>query len=238
MNTPGKAPGRASGETSGLPGDAWPRIHDRMKLVARVIHSTAFRIHTQGLQRVPRTGPVVLVANHSSLVEPQVIYGWLPRRAVFLIKEELDVGLTGWGLRRIGQVPVHRGGANREALTQAKQVLARDGVVCVFPEGKRGSGNVTAVEGGAAWLARASGAVILPLATRGTLRPKESGRRFRPRIDLLVGEPLTLRIGPGRQGLDHGSELIRRELAGLVKTLDGLREQDRRSTDETGEATA
>lgn len=234
MNSPAR---RAVGNTAGLPDDAWPRVHDFCKVVARVLHRCAFRVRAYGLGRLPRTGPVVLIANHSSLVEPQLMYGWLPRRTVFLIKEELDVGVTGWAMKRIGQIPVHRGGANRTALANARQVLSSGGMICVFPEGMRGSGDVTRAEGGAAWLARASGALVVPLVTRGTLRPEGSARRFRPRVDMLVGEPLAVDIGKGRKGLDEGTEKLRHELAELVHTLDDRRAQGRKNMDETGDDT-
>lgn len=209
---------------AGLPDGAWPRLHDVGRGLARALIRSAFVVRVHGLRRVPRTGPVVLIANHSSLVEPQLIYGMLPRRAVFLIKEELNTGALGWALRRLGQIPVHRGGVNRDALMQARRVLAGGGVVCVFPEGRRGNGNVEAAEGGAAWLVRASGAEVVPLASRGTLRPTGRRRRFRPRVDVLLGEPLRIEIGRGRQGLDEGTERMRRELAALVCSLDTWRE--------------
>ena len=226
--------GQDGGEPTGLPAHAWPKVHDLFRGVARLMARLLFRVRIAGLHRVPRTGPVVVVANHSSLVEPQLIYGWLPRRAAFLMKEELDTGLIGWGLRRLGQIAVHRGGANRVALTQAGRVLHSGGIICVFPEGGRGDGNVTRAEGGAAWLARAHGAVVVPLATRGTLRPAGSGRRFRPRVDVLVGEPMALSIGRGRRGLEEGTEQLRQELAELVRVLDEQRERQRDSDDGTG----
>lgn len=206
--------------TPGLPDGASVWLHDVGRGVARTLHKTAFRVRVHGVARVPRSGPVVLIANHSSLVEPQVIYGMLPRRAVFFVKEELFTGPTGRALHKLGQIQVHRGGANRTALTTALQVLRDGGVICVFPEGKRGSGDVAFAESGATWLVRASGAVVLPLASRGTLRPANARRRFRPRVDLLVGEPFSVEVGKGRQGLAEGTERMRKELAALVHELD------------------
>lgn len=209
--------------TSGLPEGSSVWLHDMGRVLARVLHTAAFRVRVHGAQRVPRTGPVVLVANHSSLVEPQLIYGMLPRRAVFFVKEELFSGPTGRPLTKLGQIEVHRGGVNRTALVTARNVLRSGGMVCVFPEGKRGHGDVTYAEGGATWLVRATGAVVLPVASRGTLRGEGNRRRFRPRVDLLVGEPFHAEVGAGREGLAEGTELIRGRLAELVHELDEWR---------------
>jgi 1-acyl-sn-glycerol-3-phosphate acyltransferase len=206
-----------------LPDGAWPRLHDFGRWFARQLYRPAYRVRVRGLSRVPPAGPVVLVANHSTLIEPQVIFGMLRRRAVFLVKSELMSGVLGWFLARIGQLAVHRGSADRAALTTAVRVLRGGGLLGVFPEGTRGSGDVERAEQGAAWLVRATGAVVLPVATRGTLRPPGSRRRFRPKLDVLVGEPFALTVQRGRSGLGEATEEIRKRLAELVHELDEQR---------------
>ncbi|MPZ84619.1 MAG: 1-acyl-sn-glycerol-3-phosphate acyltransferase [Actinophytocola sp.] len=206
-----------------LPDGARPGLHDLARWIARWLYRPAYRIRVLGVSNVPMCGPVVLVANHSTLIEPSVIFGMLPRRSVFLVKSELGRGVLGWGLTRIGQVMVRRGEADRAALTEAVHILKGGGVLGVFPEGTRGSGNVARAEQGAAWLVRATDAVVLPVATRGTLRPPGSGRRFRPKLNVLVGEPFALTVQRGRSGLVEATEEIRRHLADLVRELDEQR---------------
>ncbi len=206
-----------------LPDDARPGLHDFARWIARWLYRPAFRIRVRGLSRVPSSGPVVLVANHSTLIEPQVIFGALPRRSVFLVKRELVSGVLGWLFVRIGQLPVRRGEPDRSALMAAVRVLRSGGLLGVFPEGTRGSGDVERAEQGAAWLVRATGAMVLPVATRGTLRPPGSGWRFRPKLDVLVGEPFRLTVRRGRSGLGEATEEIRRRLAELVHELDERR---------------
>lgn len=208
---------------AGLPSGASARLHDAARFVGKFCFRPAYRLRVRGLERVPATGPVLVVANHSSMAEPQIIFGMLPRRSVFLVKEEMFTGALGWFLRRIGQVPVRRGEPGREPLLTTADVLKAGGVVAVFPEGTRGAGDVASAERGAAWLVRASGAVVLPIAVRGTRRPDGVARRFRPGVDILVGEPFTLEVGRGRAGLDSATERVRDELAALVRTLDEWR---------------
>lgn len=210
--------------TTHLPEGAVPWLHDLGRWIARWLHRPAFRLRVTGVAHVPPTGPVVLVANHSTLVEPQVIFGIIPRRSVFLVKSELSRGALGPALRAIGQIPVTRGTADRAALSTAVRLLRDGGLVGVFPEGTRGAGDVAHAEQGAAWLVRASGATVLPVATRGTLRPPGSGRRFRPKLDVLVGKPFDLVVARGRTGLADATEEIRARLADLVRELDQQRD--------------
>ncbi|MGQ0838481.1 lysophospholipid acyltransferase family protein [Actinokineospora sp.] len=208
---------------TGLPEGALPWLHDTCRVIGRWCFRPAYRVRVRGLHHVPRTGPVVLVANHSSMIEPQLIFGMLPRRSVFLVKREMFRGLAGRGLRAIGQIGVRRGEPDRTPLLAAVGVLRDGGLVSVFPEGTRGTGDVAAAEPGAAWLVRSSGALVLPVATRGTRRPDGSGRRWRPVVDVLVGEPFELRVGRGRPGLADATEQIRVRLADLVHELDEQR---------------
>jgi 1-acyl-sn-glycerol-3-phosphate acyltransferase len=208
---------------TGLPASANPPVHDLARLIAKFLYRPAYRVRVHGLEHVPRTGPVVLIANHSSLIEPQLIFGLLPRRSVFLVKEEMFRGPAGFWLRQLGQLPVRRGEPDRTPLLDAVRLLRAGGVVGVFPEGTRGAGNVESAEQGAAWLVRASGAVVLPVATRGTLRPAHAKRRFRPAVDVLFGEPFTLEVGRGREGLAAGTEQLRSRLAATVAELDSWR---------------
>lgn len=206
-----------------LPEGASPRLHDFGRWIARWLYRPAYRIHVNGLSNVPLSGPTILVANHSTLIEPQVLFGMVPRRTVFLVKSELASGVVGRLLVLIGQLPVRRGSPDRAALTAAVAVLRAGGVLGVFPEGTRGSGDVAHAEQGAAWLVRATGALVLPVATRGTLRPSGRRRRFRPKLDVLVGEPFRLTVQRGRSGLGEATEEIRRRLADLVRELDEQR---------------
>ena len=206
-----------------LPPEAWPWLHDRGRWLASWLFLPFYRVHVHHRERIPARGAVVVVANHSAFVDGPLLFGLLGRRAVFWVKQEMFTGVAGWGLRRIGQLPVRRGSPDRRPLTAALEVLRGGGVVGVFPEGTRGSGEVAAAEHGAAWLARTSGATVLPVVARGTRRPEESRRRWRPRVDVVVGEPLTIPAGGGRAGLAAATETLRTELAGMVRELDELR---------------
>ncbi|MFL6144503.1 MAG: lysophospholipid acyltransferase family protein [Labedaea sp.] len=206
-----------------LPAGAWPWLHDFARWLSPRFYRPAFRLRIHGRERIPRTGPVVLVANHSSFMEPQMIYGMLGRRSVFLVKSEIAQGLLGEVLRRIGQLSIRRGTPDRAPLLAAVEFLRADGLVGVFPEGRRGDGDMLHAEQGAAWLVRSSGAVVLPVATRGTNRPAGSRRRFRPVVDILVGAPYPLTVQRGRSGLLAATEEIRVRLADLVRELDERR---------------
>ncbi|MEV6242636.1 lysophospholipid acyltransferase family protein [Lentzea sp. NPDC051838] len=194
-------------------------LFDFGRWIARVPYAWQFRIRVHGRDRVPLSGGVVVVANHSSMADGPILFGVVPRRVTFLIKQEMFKGIVGYLLAKIGQIPVRRGEADRTALTSALAVLKAGGVIGIFPEGTRGEGDVASAQNGAAWLARVGGAVVLPIACRGTFEAKG----WRPEVDVLIGEPFHLPEGKGKAALGVATEQVRDRLATLVAELDGLR---------------
>jgi 1-acyl-sn-glycerol-3-phosphate acyltransferase len=217
--------------TPDLPPGAWPWLHDLGRMLVPALTALVVRRKVYGRERIP-AGPVVLVANHSSMLDGPLIGSSLGRRPVFLIKQEMYKGVVGRLLTRVGQIPVRRGAPDRAPLLTAVGVLRGGGLIGIFPEGTRGSGDVAQVHNGAAWLARSGGAVLLPVACRGTYRVPGAGRRWRPRVDILIGEPLPVPAEKGRAGLTAASDQVRAALAALVSELDRLRESGEPGTNQ------
>lgn len=160
-------------------GPTWSRWIGRF--LARVYWNTDVR----GRRHIPKSGPVLVIANHIGLPDGPIVHGVIPRPSHFLIKAAMMKGSLGLVLRPAGQISVD--GSGREALSRAMAVLQRGGVVGVFPEGHRGAGHAQETYGGAAWLAVRSGAAIVPTAIVGTRRTGESVSHWpRPRRRMVV----------------------------------------------------
>jgi len=93
----------------------------------------------EGLERIPREGPVLVAANHISYLDPVAHAYFLHargRRARFLAKSELfDVPVFGGLMRNAGQIPVQRATGDQDALGHARDALAGGEAVVVYPEG-------------------------------------------------------------------------------------------------------
>ncbi|WP_136519902.1 MULTISPECIES: lysophospholipid acyltransferase family protein [Cellulomonas] len=173
-----------------------------------------------GADRVPQDGPVLVAANHVSIVDGPLLVGAAPRALHVLVKQEMFRGPVGAVLRGAGQIPVDRE-MGRPALQSALAVLRRGDAVGIFPEGNRGRGAVEDARAGIAWLAVHSGARVVPAAILGTRRTGESlGHLPGPRRRFVVefGEPVDLaREGVSRrEAIALGAQTVRTELAALV----------------------
>lgn len=155
----------------------------------------------RGGKRIPRKGPVVIIANHVGFIDGPVAVGAIPRASHFMVKKDMFRGPLALILRGTGQIQVE--GDGRRALGRARAVLQRGGIIGVFPEGTRGAGDAASLAGGAAWLALHGGAPVVPLALLGTRLAGESVNvwpRPRRRMILEFGEPITLEIPEGVKG--------------------------------------
>jgi 1-acyl-sn-glycerol-3-phosphate acyltransferase len=187
-------------------------------LLFRVLWPT--RLHDAHL--VPLRGPVLFASNHIGLLDGPMLVAVAPRFVHCLVKRELFRWPIGSVLRSAGQIPVDRGRGDRAALGRALELLADGGAVGVFPEGRRGRGNVGEVRQGIAWLALRSGAPVVPVACLGTRRTGEStGQlpRVRRRLDVVFGAPVSLKARPGvpgRVALAEASATLRDTMAAHV----------------------
>jgi 1-acyl-sn-glycerol-3-phosphate acyltransferase len=168
---------------------------------------TAFRPEVTGSKNVPRTGPVILAANHLSVIDSFLIPLLTPRRVSFLAKQEYFEGGNPkkWAVRTLltglDAIGVPRGGfrAAQEALEIAKGVLDEGGAFGIHPEGSRSrDGRLYRGHTGVAWLALATGAPVVPVALSGTEHIQPVGARIpRPgKVTVRFGEPLRFRPSP------------------------------------------
>ena len=197
-----------------------PKGMDRGRRIGIALSLVMYRMRIHGMGRLPAQGSLVVVANHQNFMDGAVLFGALTRRVSFLGKAEAVKGPLGWLLINVGQYAVVRGVPDRQPLLQALSQLKAGGAIGIFPEGTRGAGNVETVFAGAGWLAARAGAAVVPVAIRGTDRPANARRRFRPAVRVLVGEPFPVEQGGGRKAVAAATDAIQVHLAALVASLD------------------
>ena len=164
------------------------------RIFFRVTFGRSLRI--EGDERLPEHGPVLVVSNHLSNLDPLLFGGFAPRMLFCMAKQELfRPRLVAWLLAGSNCFPVNRGKPDRRALRTALDILARGGRLLIFVEGTRAKApGMKKAEAGVGFLARRSGAAIVPVAVWGTERALRRGRLLPRRVPLNMryGEPVEL----------------------------------------------
>ena len=143
-----------------------------------IIFKLFYRIEVRGKDNIPKTGPVILIANHRSYVDPIVMgLATYPRRICFMAKEELfSIPVLKTLIRWLYAFPVKRGEADREALRTALKYLAEGDMIGGYPEGTRHPEQLGEFQTGFAFLALKSKAEIIPMGISGTDRIKPKNK--------------------------------------------------------------
>jgi 1-acyl-sn-glycerol-3-phosphate acyltransferase len=174
-----------------------------------------YRVEIRGSERVPRSGPLVVAANHESVLDPFVLGAAIPRPLHYVAKGELwRYPIVRALLDELGAIPVARGRGDVGMLRRARELLAGGEAVALFPEGgvrRRGLWLR-----GAARVALESGAPLLPVRLVGTAAALSPGRLGFPRLAVLIGEPLS--ADPGRATV-AAAKALTRELQAAVAAL-------------------
>lgn len=197
--------------------------YDPVANLAHVLLWVTGRISVTGRENVPKSGPLLLVSNHLSHLDPPALAWAFPRYIHFMAKEELfEPRLLGWYLRRIGTFPIKRGTADRNALRTAFAILEEGQVLAMFPEGKRSeTGRLQEPEEGAGLIALRSKAPIVPMSITGTHRilPAHSARLHFGKSRVLIGKPFTLDDLYDQRGREAITEATRRIMASIAALL-------------------
>ena len=155
-----------------------------------------------GRERLPKSGPAIVAANHNSHLDTLLLLSVFPPRTLAKVRPVAaadyflaNPALSWFSRRIVGITPISRTVARGEdVLAPAKAALARGEIVVVFPEGTRGDPEEMApLKTGVARLAEAfPEAPVAPVWIQGAGRvlPKGSWVPVPMNCCVLVGEPL------------------------------------------------
>jgi 1-acyl-sn-glycerol-3-phosphate acyltransferase len=148
-------------------------------------------LRIEGLNNLPKTGPVIITSNHIAFLDPPVVGVSIYREANFAAKKELfSVPILGFLVKYFNSFPVKRAAFDREALKNSIEALKKGGVLIMFPEGTRSkNGEMMPFRRGIGYIVKKTGATALPAYVQGTNILKK--RIFRPGgITIRFGKPL------------------------------------------------
>jgi putative phosphoserine phosphatase/1-acylglycerol-3-phosphate O-acyltransferase len=163
------------------------------------------RFDIEGVERIPRDGPVILVGNHRSYFDPLAIgftIARVGRPLRFLGKKEVfDAPVVGQVATAMGGIRVDRGTGSDEPLRAAAEALEAGEAVAIMPQGTIPRGRAfydPELKGrwGAAKLAKLSGAPVVPLGLWGTEQVWPRNARL-PNVTNVTDPPtVRVRVGP------------------------------------------
>ena len=166
-----------------------------------------WRIRWVDRHHIPRTGPVLVVSNHQSHLDPPAVgCGMMFRPTAFVARDSLFKNFAfGWLLRNINALPIKRDASDTAAIRDVLERLESGGAVVMFPEGTRSpDACIHPFKRGMGLLLKKARCPVVPVGIDGFAHtwPRNSKRphlRSR-RLAVVYGEPFDpedlLRDGP------------------------------------------
>lgn len=127
-------------------------------------------IKIEGRQQVPRSGGLLVIANHLSIVDPPILWYAMPRHVCFMGREDiLRMPVLGSLARLARMIPIKQRSADRTALKQAIEAVKAGEAVSIFPEGEVSpTGEMMDFLPGIMLILRQTRAPVLPVAILNT----------------------------------------------------------------------
>ena len=163
-------------------------------LFFRALFSIYFRWRVRGAENVPKTGGVILAANHASYADPPLVGSGLDRGINYLARQSLfRFPLIGRLLSSWSAVPVDRDGGGAKGLKIILDRLLGGAGIILFPEGTRSrDGKLQPAQPGIGLIVAKSDAPVVPVRIFGTYEAWGRNRKvpLPKRISMRYGEPM------------------------------------------------
>ena len=175
-----------------------------LRFIAWILSRTLYRLTLVGHERVPETGPAVVVCNHVSFVDFLIVAGSIRRPVRFVMDHRIAATPVVSLLFKQGKtIPIAPEREDKAMMERAFERIAEElragEVVCIFPEGKlTATGEMNPFRPGIERIVRETPVPVVPMALAGLwgsmFSRKDRGtklpQRFRAKLRLEIGDPV------------------------------------------------
>jgi len=176
-----------------------------------------YRVRAIGVEKVPKSGPLLLAPNHFSQMDHFFVGLYLRRKIRFMAKSQLfGPPVLTYIYKHGGVFPIRRGHRDEEAFKTAFAILDQGGMLLVYAEGGRSrSGELGEVKPGIGRIALETGVPVVPVAVHGSDTVRR-WKRFRfPKVTVQFGDPISFPV--------EGSAGRERQLEVATEVFDSVR---------------
>lgn len=162
-----------------------PVLYRITRPIIKILFHILYRPTYIGLENIPLDKPCILAGNHTNYLDCLLLISATKRTIHFLAKDDLIKGPKKIIFKNMGIIPVNRKTHNKEALKIAKDILRKNQIIGIFPEGtiNRTDQTILPFKMGAVKMANDTNSYLIPFTIKG------SYQLFKKKITLKVYPP-------------------------------------------------
>lgn len=163
-------------------------------MISWIIFKCFFGLRITGGKNLPKSGPFIVVANHSSVFDGFIIASSIKPKITFMAAAYLfKTRFYRYILQGVDAIPVQRDGSDISALKKSIKVLKQGNILGIFPEGRmKKEEDSFSAKAGAAYLAIKINVPIVPIAIKGAGKALPVGKKWPKfsKIEVRIGKPI------------------------------------------------
>jgi len=169
--------------------------HEGGRLLLVGILYLIYRVKVYNKENLPTDGPVVVLSNHQSFLDPLICQNWRWRPFYYVTRDTLYRGFWGRIIDGFYTIPINQEGADLKSMRAIIDILKKGHIVCLYPEGARTyDGKIAEIKPGFSLLVRRSKATIVPMVMDGIFDRWPRTKKFPKlggRVGIMYGKPIS-----------------------------------------------
>ena len=180
-----------------------------LKNILKIPYKLWYNPKIIGKENIPRTGTIIICANHKHMMDQCAILISTKRMVHYLAKKEYFDGKFSWFFKMSGCISVNRQTKDTEASNRAIELLKQGHAIGLFPEGTRNRTKnlLLPFKYGAVSMAKKTSATIVPVGISGNYKFRSKN------LIIKIGKPFKI----DDLTLEEANEKLKKEIEKLIK---------------------
>jgi 1-acyl-sn-glycerol-3-phosphate acyltransferase len=175
-------------------------VRKSFQWLGKILLKLLTKVQVYGMVNYPRSGRLIVVANHTGVIETVLMTCFAPRTIEYMGSVDLphEPQLAAF-MNAYKFIPIYRGNVSINSMRMGLDILNQDGVIGIFPEGGIWEPAIRKAQAGVAWLSHHGNAPVLPIGFSSTAGALPKALAFkRPELVMTIGDIIPpVEISPG-----------------------------------------
>ncbi len=200
-------------------------IYAIILILVKVGLKLKYNVTLKGVENIPKKGPVILLSNHTTIVDSFLLGCNVPRKIYYMAKStEFETLAKRIFFYLSRSFPVRRYDIDPGALRNAYRIIEYGGMIGIYPEGERTwDGSLQPLRRGTIRFVLSAGVPVITAGIKGAYQhqPRWGGKIGKPPIVISFGKPIEVKAIKGKDQKESDVDALNKKLVKSILELSG-----------------